>query len=72
MPKQQIQKFDEWKISPKGNEACDLAAFPSLPKKHIPFVLARIEQAYKDGVQAVLDTMEKEELVLTPPVEPTE
>ena len=68
----QIQTFEDWMLSPKGQEAINLECFSSLPKKSYRFVINRIEQAYKDGVQAVLDTMEKEELVLTPPVEATE
>lgn len=62
-----IQTFEEWSETPRGREACDLTPFKALPKKHEPFVLARIEQAYEDGCTAVQVTMQVEERLLSPP-----
>ncbi len=67
-----IQSFKEWSETPRGREACDLGPFKALPKKHIPFVLARIEEAYEAGCTAVQVTLVKEERLLTPPDEVTD
>lgn len=63
-----MQSFDQWTETPEGTECCDLTVFPGLPKKHYPYVLARLQQAYKSGVASA--TVKQEPLVLTPP--PTE
>ena len=47
-----------------------MTPFKALPKKHEPFVLARIEEAYEAGCTAVQETLVDEERQLSPDVDP--
>ena len=58
--------FSEWQQTPEGKEACDLSVFPSLPKKHWPYIINRLGLAYESGVASVTV---QEDKPLSPPVE---
>jgi len=64
---QRIQTFKEWAQTPRGKEACDMTRFPSMPKKHYPFAVAGVHEAYEAGCTAVQMTLEEPERTLTPP-----
>ncbi len=62
----QIQTFEDWCITPTGEQAINLSCFKSLPLKHHCFIINRLNPAYNDGVAAAKPA--ESELVLTPPI----